>query len=317
MARRAAAVVAAVVAGGAVGVGVAADPSAATRFLAPFASAAYCGSADGLDTWQCAPCRAAAPAPTRVWPVVNATEALAAFVAVLPPANGDDPGSPTPLIVSFRGTDPSRLPDWLADLYFPPIAPYPACPDGCAVHAGFYSAWRTLSPAVADAIAAAGPSRVVHVTGHSLGAALATFAAYEFALAGLPLGDVVTFGGPRTGNAAWAAAWDAVVRRRDAGAVAAAAAAAAAVAVESANTTRAPQARPVHILSSSGRLGPPVEGSRVLMDVASRARSGAPPPPTTTAPAPAAPGAAVRVTHDRDPVPHLPPLRFGFRHPPQ
>ena len=55
----------------------------------------------------------------------------------------------------------------------------------------------------------------VHLTGHSLGASMATFAAFELARGGAGNGTrpgtVYTFGQPRSGNQAFAAAYDAAV----------------------------------------------------------------------------------------------------------
>ena len=55
------------------------------------------------------------------------------------------------------------------------------CP-GCQVHTGFWNAWKEARPKVLPALqkaVAANPKYQVVVTGHSLGAAIATLAAAE------------------------------------------------------------------------------------------------------------------------------------------
>jgi triacylglycerol lipase len=105
-------------------------------------------------------------------------------------------------IISFAGTDPVSLPDWIADLRFQKSVDqvHEGCQD--AVEA----VWKGhLEPAL-DAIKAAGCP--VIFAGHSLGGALAAVTA-ERALRekGIQQADVYTFGMPRVGTALFAASY--------------------------------------------------------------------------------------------------------------
>lgn len=139
-------------------------------------------------------------------------------------------------IVSFRGTEPRSLENWLENLDAK-HAQWRLGAGGDAglfrVHAGFldsYLAVRNEAFAALAGLAAryggggASGALPVAITGHSLGGALATLAAFELDLAGLPArGDGVggevssrvstevmgvwTFGSPRVGDDAFASAY--------------------------------------------------------------------------------------------------------------
>src|SRR5258705_738584 len=96
--------------------------------------------------------------------------------------------------VAFRGTQPDSFCDLAADLRTNPIAFEP----GGRVHAGFLNAYQSIAQPIADWLAATEHRRLV-LTGHSLGAAIATIGA-----AARPDARVVTFGSPMAGDAAFA-----------------------------------------------------------------------------------------------------------------
>lgn len=75
------------------------------------------------------------------------------------------------------------------------------CTD-CQVHDGFNKGWIERQPSILKAIRdakVAHPSYGLVVTGHSLGAAVATIAGAYLRSVGLPC-DIYTFGSPRVGN---------------------------------------------------------------------------------------------------------------------
>lgn len=108
-------------------------------------------------------------------------------------ADGRTREGETVRVIAFRGTEPDDRADLIADLDFLPD-PWPA---GGRVHSGFEKAFGRVADKVKTAMTN-GPDRVL-VTGHSLGAALATLAASVHQKSRL-----YTFGSPRVGNAEFA-----------------------------------------------------------------------------------------------------------------
>ena len=95
--------------------------------------------------------------------------------------------------VVFRGTQDFY--DVLTDLAFRPVK----WSGTWRVHWGFLKGWSILEQKIASWFAVNHPARIV-VTGHSLGGALATLFAAKY-----PSADLVTFGCPLVGNAAFTA----------------------------------------------------------------------------------------------------------------
>jgi pimeloyl-ACP methyl ester carboxylesterase len=96
--------------------------------------------------------------------------------------------------VAFRGTQPGGLADFRTDLQFG----WADWPGGGRVHRGFKEAYESIAGEISAWLERSAPSGLV-ATGHSLGGALATLLAAERAEA-----DLVTFGSPRVGDAAFA-----------------------------------------------------------------------------------------------------------------
>jgi hypothetical protein len=94
-------------------------------------------------------------------------------------------------VIAFRGTEPDDLRDILDDLKFLPKH----WAAGGTVHGGFAGAFDRVKESVLAAIDGARPDGKVFVTGHSLGAALATLTASLASQVRL-----VTFGSPRVGD---------------------------------------------------------------------------------------------------------------------
>lgn len=113
---------------------------------------------------------------------------------------------PKDLALVFRGS--LTLPNWLVNVSFDLTPCDPARPGCGQVHAGFAAAWAEVREAVlAKAAAAACEGKPLLLAGHSLGGALAVLAAAELTARGIPVAAVHTFGAPRPGDAAFAAAW--------------------------------------------------------------------------------------------------------------
>ncbi|KAJ7575605.1 alpha/beta-hydrolase [Mycena floridula] len=173
---------------------------------AQFSRVAYCSSA-AVTSWNCgAPC-----------------DSLGSNVKVLQ-AGGDDglvpmyfiahdPDTST-VVVAHQGTEPENILSVLNDAEFiltdlNTTRFTSADGLGIKVHSGFQDTFeRTadgLLSGVQNAIASTGASKVL-VTGHSLGAAIATLDAMMLKQALSPSVDITTtvFGLPRVGNQAWA-----------------------------------------------------------------------------------------------------------------
>ncbi|MES2038551.1 MAG: lipase family protein [Pseudomonadota bacterium] len=97
--------------------------------------------------------------------------------------------------IAFRGTQPDDPTDILIDGLFWPVNWQG---DG-QVHDGFLRAYNSIAPQLHDWLGKIQVTKI-YITGHSLGAAVATLAA-----AMLPDSRLVTFGSPRVGNAVFAA----------------------------------------------------------------------------------------------------------------
>lgn len=95
-------------------------------------------------------------------------------------------------ILVFRGTE-QDIRDFLVDLEFGGL---PLAQDGEFIHRGFARAFDSVWPSIASALRQL--DCPVWVTGHSLGAALATLALSNF-----PFSAAYTFGSPRVGNQAF------------------------------------------------------------------------------------------------------------------
>jgi triacylglycerol lipase len=107
--------------------------------------------------------------------------------------------SKSAVVLVFRGTEPDNLDDWLTDFTALPARFTPGTLDGLHAHAGFFHALHVVWPALVEGLKQLQVGgRTLWVTGHSLGAALATLAAARLASAfDWPINGVYTFGSPR------------------------------------------------------------------------------------------------------------------------
>lgn len=112
-------------------------------------------------------------------------------------------------VLAFRGSE--QFLDFMNDDFNAiTISPYPRSEcsggtgftQGCSIHKGFYDAWHQLKQGVLRNLKEIGcyeKGRKLHITGHSLGAAMAFVAAFELSQE-IPLHSVYTFGQPRVGD---------------------------------------------------------------------------------------------------------------------
>lgn len=107
------------------------------------------------------------------------------------------------IAVAFRGSE--SVSNWLSDLNAV-MTDYPNC-QGCQVHKGFYTAEQAVFLQVkneVDRLLSKYPDYQVLVTGHSLGAALATLTAVDLRSEGIDNVNMFSYGSPRIGNTAFA-----------------------------------------------------------------------------------------------------------------
>jgi len=105
-------------------------------------------------------------------------------------------------LFAFRGTQPSQISDLMADLNTVPKRHGPGF-----VHSGFRNEARKVWDDV-EAFAEQHRGKAFLVTGHSLGAAMATYSAQELSWAGHKDLELYTFGSPRLGSPDYVAAMD-------------------------------------------------------------------------------------------------------------
>ena len=121
---------------------------------------------------------------------------------------------PQVAILSFRGTEPKEIEDWLTDAEFKPAA---WAGPGLA-HKGFATALDSQYAVIfAEIEKLQGTGRQLYITGHSLGAALATLMAAR--LAANPatrdlIQGVYTYGSPRVGDQTFADAYERALGNR-------------------------------------------------------------------------------------------------------
>lgn len=113
-------------------------------------------------------------------------------------------GNDDMIVLSFRGTEPQKLQDWMTDVKMKRVkGPYGK------VHRGFLKgltlAWSEIREVIKEWQVHA---QSIWVTGHSLGAALATLAVATFGEEAKPVHGLYTFGQPRVGGKTFARNFD-------------------------------------------------------------------------------------------------------------
>jgi len=175
------------------------DQTDSDRFL-DYAGAAYCcgGLGVGCKTWECNSCKKH-PGLQNITELYNQMTNANGFVGVNP--KGEEGYGPF-IIVSFSGTNPLSVKNWIDDISTLKVA-YPAC-SGCLVHSGFYNTYLSVQNELHTALQALikeYPNYPIQVTGHSLGAALSIIAGLDIIHTfNHPVDIVYNFGQPRVGN---------------------------------------------------------------------------------------------------------------------
>jgi len=109
-------------------------------------------------------------------------------------------GDDETIILAFRGTEPKNLQDWMTDLDMD----FEDGPGG-RVHGGFLGALNVVWKDIRDTLSEfQNNGQSLWVTGHSLGAALATLAVAKMGERDKPVHSLYTFGQPRVGDKTFA-----------------------------------------------------------------------------------------------------------------
>jgi len=158
------------------------------------AVSAYCGgpkfNGSFLQTWECGPACAKAGGVTDISMFENSDEGVYGFTGHYNEH----------CILVFRGTSTSDA--WKTDLDSSLVDFNHSDCSGCQVENGFYKAYNTVNTVIRSSLSQYG-CKDLSITGHSLGAALATLSAYDLG-ATFTIKDVYNFGSPRVGNPAFA-----------------------------------------------------------------------------------------------------------------
>ncbi|KAL9685978.1 hypothetical protein QQ045_023433 [Rhodiola kirilowii] len=172
------------------------------KILVEYASAVYVSDLTELFDWTCSRCDGVIEDFEIVELIVDVQHCLQAFVGVDKDINA--------IVIAFRGTQEHSIQNWVEDLYWKQLdVSYPGMPDAM-VHHGFYFAYHntTMRPGILSAIKTAneiyGEMKII-VTGHSMGGAMASLCGLDLAVNhNANEVQVMTFGQPRIGNAAFA-----------------------------------------------------------------------------------------------------------------
>ncbi|KAA8548509.1 hypothetical protein F0562_000224 [Nyssa sinensis] len=177
--------------------------------LVEYASAVYMSDSTELFTWTCSRCDDLTKGFEIIELIVDVQNCLQAFVGVAKDLNA--------IVIAFRGTQERSIQNWVEDMYWKQLdLNYPGMPDAM-VHHGFYYAYHntTVRPGVINAVKRAKKlygNFTVMVTGHSMGGAMASFCGLDLALINEARDvQVMTFGQPRIGNAAFASYYSQLV----------------------------------------------------------------------------------------------------------
>ncbi|KAL7178087.1 hypothetical protein ACSBR2_031274 [Camellia fascicularis] len=177
--------------------------------LVEYASAVYMSDLTELFTWTCSRCDDLTEGFEVIDIIFDVKHCLQGFVGLAKDLNA--------IVIAFRGTQERSLQNWIEDLYWKQLdLNYPGMPDAM-VHHGFYFAYHntTVRPGVVNAVKRAkqlyGDIDIM-VTGHSMGGAMAVFCGLDLKVNHEARNvQVMTFGQPRIGNAAFASYYSQLV----------------------------------------------------------------------------------------------------------
>lgn len=118
--------------------------------------------------------------------------------------------SPQEIIIAFRGT--SSPTDWISDI-IASQKKFRYIKEDCLTHRGFTDIYSSARNGIFSALTKLSSNKKLYITGHSLGAALATLCAIDIAVnTSYSSPNLFTFGSPRVGDPAFAKVFSKFVR---------------------------------------------------------------------------------------------------------
>eukprot|EP00483_Globobulimina_turgida_P005396 UN05406 len=170
--------------------------------MCEYALASYCigNGGHGVPSWTCNACKQQPG-------MVNITIVKTGFLNYNSHAFVGYDSVHKVIIVGFAGTDPLSITNWIDDIGFVQIQ-YPLSTNcNCYVHKGFYETYNAVRTPIWNAVSNLrtlyGASTPVQITGHSLGASLATHCALDgFLSHSIKAQYIYTYGQPRVGDQA-------------------------------------------------------------------------------------------------------------------
>lgn len=162
--------------------------------LVYYSAATFCDESTVEYSWSCGAACKATPGVGAITIVSDFLQGTYGFVLYNNNTNS--------IVVAFRGS--YTYANWYEDADYG-FTPYLSGPKGAEVHEGFYNSYQGLSYQVIDAVTAYlkdHPTAELSITGHSLGASYATFAALDIKEKLKPTNkfNIYTYGSPRCGN---------------------------------------------------------------------------------------------------------------------
>jgi len=166
--------------------------------LVKYAGATYCAGSEAVGNWSCGPC-AAVPEFRNISQIHAAATDARSIIGYDPVLKAR--------IVAFMGSN-LNLKTWRDDILMWPTECYETkgC-HGCNCHPGFKKAYDSIADDVYRAVSSL-PVGKLMITGHSLGAAMATHCAIDLHARGFSAPLVYTMGQPRIGNDEFANYYD-------------------------------------------------------------------------------------------------------------
>lgn len=179
------------------------------EILVHYDAAVYESDLTELFTWSCSKCNGPTEGFEVMELIVDVQHCLQSYVGVAKNLNA--------ILIAFRGTQENSIQNWIEDLYWKQLdCDYPDMA-GAMVHHGFYNAYHntTIRPGVISAVKRAKElykNMDIIVIGHSMGGAMAAFCALDLTVhQKIDNIQVMTFGQPRVGNAAFASYYSELV----------------------------------------------------------------------------------------------------------